>query len=308
MPSLARKTQKLFGGNFAASPSGVLAQFGSLAAAAPIYSADPAVIQALSAFLNGWSAATIPIGSPPQPVPPEQDFNALFYLVTYQLQYILDRGVPEYDSGTTYGQYSFCQVNGHIYRSNVNNNTGNNPPSSPTQWTDYQALFDAAGAAAAAQSAAIAAAAADATTKANAAQAAAIAASDPAGTAAAAVAAYAAGVLPQLVKAYAYFNGGPFATPPFGCPIYHSFNCNGITCTAAGEYTFDFITAMPGVDTYLICGNCGVPDGNNPFSDPGFNNVICGTGTRNAAGFSFGAWEPRLEIFEYCSGISVWAI
>src|SRR5581483_7669930 len=162
--------------------------------------------------------------------------------------------------------------------------------------------FDAAGAASAAQAAAISAAAADATTKANAARAAAIAASDTNGAAAAVL----AQVTPGLVKAYAYFNGGPFSGPPNDCPVYSSFNIASVVRTDIGKYTLTFTNPMPGADTYLIIGNCGSPDGSGPGA--GDNNIVIGLGTRNAAGFNIGTWEARIQAFEDCSGISVLVI
>ena len=52
MAKILRKYQKIFGGSSAAAPSGIFAKFGSLAAASPAYSSDPAVIQALADQLS----------------------------------------------------------------------------------------------------------------------------------------------------------------------------------------------------------------------------------------------------------------
>ena len=56
MPKLQRKSAKLFAKNATAAAGGI-AQFGSLAAGAPVYSTDPDTIQALSQYDDGWSAA-----------------------------------------------------------------------------------------------------------------------------------------------------------------------------------------------------------------------------------------------------------
>jgi len=142
MSGILRKTQQIFGANGIASPTGILSQFGSLAAAAPIYSADPAVIQALSAWAAGWASANIITGSPPQPVPPMQDMNAALFVATYQLAYLLERGMAEWDTGTTYANTDFCRIGMVLYVSQADNNTGNNPATdSGANWQPYTSLI-----------------------------------------------------------------------------------------------------------------------------------------------------------------------
>lgn len=128
MPKIPRFLQKIFASNYEATPTGQIAKFGSLAAGAALYTSDPATIQSLPAWLNGWSGATVGSKSPTF-----QDFNAFQYVVTRQLAYLLQAGIPEYDASTTYYIGSWCQVAGVVYKSVIDNNTGN-AVSNPTYW------------------------------------------------------------------------------------------------------------------------------------------------------------------------------
>ena len=129
MAKISRKTQKQFGGGL----TGSIAQFGSLKAGAPAFSTDVNVIQALAAWGAGLNAA-LTNGAPPA----LEDFNALCYSPTYQLKYLLQNGVPEYSSGTTYYIGSFTQdVAGDIYISVSDANLNNTPSSNPTYWMIY---------------------------------------------------------------------------------------------------------------------------------------------------------------------------
>jgi hypothetical protein len=117
---IVRQTMLQFGGALAAS--GNIAIFGSLAAGSIGYSLQPVTIQSLIQYAQGWSAAVFGNNAPAK-----QDRNALDYLFSYQLGYILQAGIPEWDAATPYfAQASFCQVAGVIYTANTNN-TGINP-------------------------------------------------------------------------------------------------------------------------------------------------------------------------------------
>jgi hypothetical protein len=124
---IARATQQVFGVNLTAS--GNIAQFGSLAANAIAYSLDPAVIQALNAWGNGWAGALVN-----NQAPALQDMNALFYLITRQLAYSMQTGVPEWDASTSYFIGSIVQDGyGNTYRSLTDNNL-NNVVTNSTYW------------------------------------------------------------------------------------------------------------------------------------------------------------------------------
>lgn len=127
---IARATQKLFGSNAGAAQ---LAQFGSLAASAPqTYSGasvSPALIQALAGFLTGWDAAVIGANSPAI-----EDMNSLCYLFAYQIAYLLQTGIPEWDSATNYFVGSIVNDgSGNLYVSLTNSNI-NNALTSATNW------------------------------------------------------------------------------------------------------------------------------------------------------------------------------
>ena len=128
MAKLTRKSAKLFAENATAAAGG-LAQFGSLAAGTPNYSTDPDVIQALSAYSNGWSDAVLGTKSPAL-----EDRNALDYLLSYQQAYIMQRGVPEWLGTETYYQGSFVsQADGKMYVSKIDNNVNHDPSTDTTE-------------------------------------------------------------------------------------------------------------------------------------------------------------------------------
>lgn len=130
MAKLARKTSILFGGSAGANQ---IAQFGSLAASAPAFSTDPAVIQGLSNWTVGWFDGVETGNSPAI-----EDMNAFCYVDSYQLAYLMQTGLAEWDSATTYFIGSLCTGvgTGIIYVSQQDNNL-NNVVSSATYWLAY---------------------------------------------------------------------------------------------------------------------------------------------------------------------------
>lgn len=129
MSKLNRYTQELFGST---APANKIAEFGSFAAGSPLRysgaSANPALIQALSNFLTGWTGAVVGNNSPLI-----EDMNAVCFLFAYQLAYLMQEGVPEWDSGTTYYIGSLVSSNGFTYMSITNSNLGN-PVTDQTNW------------------------------------------------------------------------------------------------------------------------------------------------------------------------------
>src|SRR4051812_27865136 len=98
---ITRALQKQFG-----SSAGIntMAEFGSLFASYPTiptrYSGGtitPALVQALSNYITGWTGAAIGGNSPAI-----EDLNALCYLFAYQLGYVLQQGLPEWEAATPY--------------------------------------------------------------------------------------------------------------------------------------------------------------------------------------------------------------
>ena len=127
--SITRKTQLIFGGDLV--PTGNIAKWGSLKDGTPGYSNDPALIQS-SEWANGLNGAVIGNRSPAQ-----EDLNGLFYLLTYQLAYILERGMPEWDTNTAYFQNDFCRKGRTLYISQTDNNQGHDPASDSNNWHNF---------------------------------------------------------------------------------------------------------------------------------------------------------------------------
>lgn len=130
MAKITRKTQKIFADSAAASQ---ITAFGSIKANSPnppVYSKDPDVIQS-NEFMQGWTGAT-----QDDYAPYRQDMNAIQNLVTRQLAYLFQAGIPEYDSATQYYENSFCQINGIIYRC-IQDALNKNPTTEIAYWTGY---------------------------------------------------------------------------------------------------------------------------------------------------------------------------
>lgn len=118
MSKLSRVYQKLFGTVDATNNN--VGVFGSLAAGSPTKTSNPSTMQSLSNWDGGWYSAVIGSNSPAI-----EDMNAIHYVFAYQLAYLMQSGIPEWDSSTTYYTGSFVQSAGVIYVSLVNNNTNN---------------------------------------------------------------------------------------------------------------------------------------------------------------------------------------
>ena len=134
MAKITRKSAKIFAEGANAAVGGI-SQFGSLAAGTPNYSKDPDVIQGLSQYSQGWSAAVLGTKSPAL-----EDRNALDFLLSYQQAYIMQRGIPEWLDTETYYQGSFAsKSNGALYVSKVDNNTNHDPEEdvSGTYWIKF---------------------------------------------------------------------------------------------------------------------------------------------------------------------------
>lgn len=127
MARITRAFQKIFAIN--ATNNG---QFGSAQLGTKLLTSDPATIQALAAFENGWDDAII--GA--KRFPPEEEMQSLQYLNTYQIAYMFQEGIPEYDASTTYYQKSIVKKTGtyELYGSVTDNNTGN-ALTDATKWT-----------------------------------------------------------------------------------------------------------------------------------------------------------------------------
>lgn len=121
MAKLARKTQKVF-----ASGATNNGQFGSAQLGTKVLSNDLDVLQALDAFLEGWLDGII--GA--KRFPTLEEFQALNYIDTYQLAYLFQEGIPEWDTNTNYFTRSIVKKTGtyQLYGSKIDNNQGNALP------------------------------------------------------------------------------------------------------------------------------------------------------------------------------------
>jgi hypothetical protein len=133
MAKITRKPQSIFGSG---AGSAQLAQIGSLAAGSPQFTSDPAVMQALSNYTDGLFDVVIGENSPAI-----EDLNSLFYLATYQLAYLMQQGIAEYDGSTTYFQNSVFQSGGSFYQTTYGSASGVSGVTPPNT-TYYKQVFE----------------------------------------------------------------------------------------------------------------------------------------------------------------------
>lgn len=131
--NLPRVTQKIFGENAGQN----IGQFGSALAGQGNPTGDIEEIQALPAWEGGWNSAVIS----ERDYPPLEEMTGIQKVETQQIAYLMQKGIPEWDAGTTYfANVSFCQINGLVYRSLTDNNLGNNPATDTTNWEVWKPL------------------------------------------------------------------------------------------------------------------------------------------------------------------------
>lgn len=139
MIKFTRITGKLFGGNAnpaddATSQGPEIGQFGSALAATYVGTSDIATIQALPAWQQGFIGAVTPTNQ----YPPLPEMTGFGKVLSYQQNYLLQQGLAEWDSGTTYYRNNFCSLDGNVYISNTNENTGNNPTADRVNWRIFE--------------------------------------------------------------------------------------------------------------------------------------------------------------------------
>lgn len=131
--NIPRVTQKIFAENAGNN----IGQFGSALAGQGNPTGDIAEIQALPAWGQGWAGAVIS----ERDYPPLEEMTGVQKVASQQIAYLLQKGIPEWDEGTTYfANISFCQINGIVYQSLTNNNIGNNPANDTTNWSVWKPL------------------------------------------------------------------------------------------------------------------------------------------------------------------------
>lgn len=129
MAQLMRVDQKVFGDTAGTTEVGVI---GSDAAGSPDTSKDLAEIQSLPQFRSGLYAITASAAEPPR----IEDLNALYFLMTSQLRYVFQNGIPEWHAAAEYfSGVSYCQKGGVVYRSVTNDNVNHDPATDDgTNW------------------------------------------------------------------------------------------------------------------------------------------------------------------------------
>lgn len=129
MTNLQRVQEKIFASN---APASEVGQFGSAVTGTKVETTDIATIQALGAYTEGWGAAVVSDRN----YPTLQEMNGVLKVLSYQTAYAMQKGVPEWNSGTTYYIGDICKGvgNGNLYISKVNENIGNAVTDS-TYWT-----------------------------------------------------------------------------------------------------------------------------------------------------------------------------
>lgn len=129
MTKIKRVTQKIFGVN---APSDDIAVMGSFKTGTPVYTDDVEKLQN-TAYESGYGATLIANEAPFM-----EEQNSVPYILSKQLAYMFQEGIPEYDEDTTYYTNSICKVENKLYFSTVDDNKGNNPTGDTTNWTEFK--------------------------------------------------------------------------------------------------------------------------------------------------------------------------
>ncbi|MBO7696263.1 MAG: hypothetical protein J6T10_26805 [Methanobrevibacter sp.] len=135
MTNLQRVTGKIFGETATATGDDPqIGQFGSALAGTYVGTTDVATIQNLSAWSNGFIDAV----TPSEQFPPLPEMTGFGKVLSHQIAYILQKGTPEWDSGTTYyiGDFAKAIGEGKLYVSKTNNNI-NNALSDEDYWEEF---------------------------------------------------------------------------------------------------------------------------------------------------------------------------
>lgn len=124
MTKIKRVTQKVFGVN---APSDDIAVMGSFKSGTPVYTDDVAKLQN-TAYEEGYTSSLIMNAAPFM-----EEQNSVPYVLSKQLAYLFQEGIPEYDENTTYYTNSICKVENKLYISKTDDNQGHNPVDDTTE-------------------------------------------------------------------------------------------------------------------------------------------------------------------------------
>lgn len=134
MTKLNRVTGKVFGGDATATGDNPeIGQFGSALAGTYNGTTDVATIQNLPAWGQGWAGAVTPDTN----FPALPEMTGFGKVLSYQDNYLLQSGMPEWDSGTIYYTNNFCRIGNVFYYSLTDENQGNDPTTDTTNWASY---------------------------------------------------------------------------------------------------------------------------------------------------------------------------
>lgn len=96
----------------------------------PDYTSDPNAIQN-AYYPKGW------FGDGENNLPQGTDMNGVMYAESYKNAYLYEMGIAEWSSTQEYFENSYCQVNGVLYLSLIDENLNNNPTTDDgTKWKE----------------------------------------------------------------------------------------------------------------------------------------------------------------------------
>jgi hypothetical protein len=128
MANLSRVLQKIFGDTGGTSQFG---RIGSDAVGNPVTTKDLSDIQSLAQFESGLFSITSNAAEPPR----IEDINSLYLLMTSQLAYLFQKGIPEWlATEEYYAAKSFCTLGGAIYRCVADSVNDNPATDDGTYW------------------------------------------------------------------------------------------------------------------------------------------------------------------------------
>jgi len=137
---LSRILQKVFGASGATNKFGVI---GSDNAGSPQTTKDLDLIQSLTDY---YDVGLFPLTNDKSEPPRIEDFNALFFLITSQLKYLFQNGIPEWIATENYyANISYVTYGGVLYQALTGTELSPNiniiPSSDPTKWRDLFSYY-----------------------------------------------------------------------------------------------------------------------------------------------------------------------
>lgn len=137
MTKYTRLTGKVFGSSATATGDDPeIGQFGSALAGTYNGTTDVSVIQNLPAWQKGFIGCV----TPNTQFPPLPEMTGFGKVLSHQICYLLQQGVPEYDSGTTYYTGNWCSYNNSLYTAKVDG-FSNIAPTDTTKWDKFTGGF-----------------------------------------------------------------------------------------------------------------------------------------------------------------------